>query len=142
MSSYHGMIRAMNDSLPQFIKLAKVGDFSETRIKSFSIVAKPVAIVKDPDGTFWATEIGCKHNNFDLTCAPFKGDEVRCPRHGWIYNIRSGECLNQNSAPLRRHLLEVRGEDIYVSLTPESEVVEDDDDDWAFEVQINRKPAE
>ena len=137
----HGMILVMNDSLPQFIKLAKVGDFTENRIKSFSIFAKPLAIVKDPDGTFWATEIGCKHNNFDLTCAPFKGDEVRCPRHGWIYNIRSGECLNQNSAPLRRHLLEVRGEDIYVSLTPEIEVVEDEDDDWAFEVQINPKPS-
>lgn len=125
----------MNDS-PQFIKLATIHDFEDTRIKSYSIVARPVAIIKDPDGTFWATEIGCKHNNFDLTNGKFKGDEVRCPRHGWIYNIRSGHCLNHDSAPLRRHTLEVRGEDIYVSLRPEEPEDRYDDDDWNIEIQV------
>ena len=132
----------MSDSLPQFIKLARVDEFNALRMKSYSIVAKPVAIIKDPDGTFWATEIGCKHNNFDLSGGNFRGDEVRCPRHGWVYNIRSGECLNQNSAPLRRHTLEIRGEDIYVSLYPDPEPIEEDEEDWAFEVKINRSPEE
>ena len=127
----------MTDS-PQFIKLATVGDFAGTRIKSYSILARAVAIVKDPAGSFWATEIGCKHNNFDLTNGKFKGDEVRCPRHGWVYNIRSGQCLNQKSAPLRRHELEVRGDDIYVSLQPiEPEPEYDDDDDWNIEIKVN-----
>ena len=132
----------MDESLPPFVKLACVDDFSDTHIKSFSIVAKPVAIIKDPDGTFWATEIACKHNNFDLTGGFFRGDEVRCPRHGWVYNIRSGKCLNQNSAPLRRHTLEIRGNDIYVSMYPESEPMEEFEDDWAFEVKLNRDPEE
>lgn len=129
----------MDDST-QFIKLATVADFKSTRIKSFSIVAKPVGIIRDPDGSFWATEIGCKHNNFDLTNGHFRGDEVVCPRHGWVYNIRSGQCLNQSSAPLRRHSLEVRGSDIYVSMFPIQEVEAVDEDDWTFEVKINRPP--
>lgn len=130
----------MNDALPQFIKLAQIDEFNDTRMKSYSIVAKPVAIIKDPDGTFWATEIACKHNNFDLTGGNFRGDEVVCPRHGWVYNIRSGECLNHNSTPLRRHTLEIRGQDIYVSMFPEPEQPEEPDEDWAFEVKINPKP--
>lgn len=126
----------MKDST-QFIKLASKSDFQDMRIKSFSLIAKPVAIIKDADGTFWATEIGCKHNNFDLTNGKFRGDEVRCPRHGWVYNIRNGQCLNQTSAPLRRHELEVRGDDIYVSMFPVQEVVVEDDDNWNFEIKMN-----
>jgi nitrite reductase/ring-hydroxylating ferredoxin subunit len=125
----------MEDS-PQFIKLATSDEFREVRIKSFSVLAKPIAIIKDPDGTFWATEIACKHNNFDLTNGKFRGDEVRCPRHGWTYNIRSGQCLDHSSAPLRRHELELRGSDIYVSMFPVQEQAEPEED-WDFEVKIN-----
>jgi nitrite reductase/ring-hydroxylating ferredoxin subunit len=119
-----------------YIKLASIEDFEDKRIRSFSILAKPVAVVKDPDGTFWATEIGCKHNNFDLTNGDFKGDEVRCPRHGWTYNIRSGACLNHLSAPLRRHALEVRGTEIFISMYPIQAEVELDEDDWDIEIKI------
>ncbi|HIA48349.1 MAG TPA: hypothetical protein EYN96_10380 [Candidatus Hydrogenedentes bacterium] len=123
-----------------YIKLASTDDFEETRIRSYSILAKPVAIVRDPDGSFWATEIGCKHNNFDLTNGSFKGDEVRCPRHGWTYNIRSGACLNHPSAPLRRHGLEVRGKEIFISMYPVEEPVGGDEEDWDVEIKINRSP--
>lgn len=131
----------MNDS-KKFIKLAAVNEFDSTPMKSYSVLAKPIAIIKDPDGTFWATEIACKHNNFDLTNGRFHGDEVRCPRHGWTYNIRSGECLNQNSAPLRRHALEVRGNDLYVSMFPDEAEADYDDEDWNIEVKINRPTPE
>ncbi len=102
----------------QFIKLAKAGDFSETRIKSFQVLGKYIAIVREPDGSFYATEIACKHNNADLTTGRFEGDMVTCARHGWKYNIRTGECLNQRSTPLRRHALKREGEDLLVSMTP------------------------
>jgi nitrite reductase/ring-hydroxylating ferredoxin subunit len=102
----------------QFIKLAKLSEFASRRMKSFQILGKFVAIVKDHDGSFYATEIACKHNNADLTTGQFRGDVVTCPRHGWVYNIRTGECLNQPSTPLRRHALKIQGGDIYVSVAP------------------------
>lgn len=112
----------------QYIKLAKVSDFRSRRIQSYRILGKYVAIVKERNGAFYATEIACKHNNADLTTGHFRGDVVTCPRHGWIYDIRSGECLNQNSAPLRRHDLRIEGEDLYVSIAPiESNDTDDDD---------------
>ena len=125
----------------QFIKLAKVGDFAETRIKSFQILGKFIAIVREPDGTFYATEIACKHNNADLTTGRFDGDVVTCSRHGWKYNIRTGECFNQNSTPLRRHALKREGEDLLVSMTPvEPEAPEEDDD--LFEVIVKKRDVE
>ncbi len=111
-----------------FVKLATVAEFKNLRIKSYKILAKNIAIVKDFDGSFYATEISCKHNNVDLCTGRFKGDIVVCPRHGWTYNIKTGECLTHPSSPLRRHALEIRNGEIYVSTQPdEADEIEDDD---------------
>ena len=102
----------------QFVKIAKVEDFERRRCKSFSILARKVGIFKDPDGSFYAIEVSCKHQNADLTTGRIKGDTVTCPRHGWEYNIRTGECLNHTSAPLRRYACKVEDGHVFVSLTP------------------------
>ena len=103
----------------EFVRIANIGDFDRVRIKSFQLLGKYVGVVKNPDGSFYATEIACKHQNADLTTGRFQGDIVTCPRHGWTYNIRTGQCLNQPSAVLRRHALRVEGDNILVSLYPE-----------------------
>lgn len=115
-----------------YIRLATVSDFDDIRIKSYRIVGKLIAIVKDPDGTFWATEIACKHQNANLAQVYTGSDEVRCARHGWKFNIRTGECLNQNSAPLRRHELRQDGDDFYVSVRPVEPTADPEKEDFAI----------
>ena len=102
----------------QYIKLAKTSDFVSVRIKSYRILARPVGIVRNSDGTFFATEISCKHQNADLSTGRIRGDLLTCPRHGWQYNLQTGECVNHDSTPLRRYALKVEDGDIFVSLRP------------------------
>lgn len=118
----------------EYIKLAKVTDFKKDWIRSYRILGKFVAIVKEPDGSFYATEIACKHNNADLTSGRFNKTVVTCPRHGWIYDIRTGECLNRPSAPLRRHELKIEGDQIFVSVRPVSAEPQPPDDDEPYEI--------
>lgn len=108
----------------QYVKLAKISDFDTVRIKSFRVLAKPVGIVKNDDGTFFATEIACKHQNADLSTGRVQGDVLTCPRHGWRYDLRTGECLNHESTPLRRYGLKLEGDDILVSIRPVEETDE------------------
>lgn len=83
------------------------------------MLGRLVAIIRERDGSFWATEIACKHQNADLVSEGlWRGEEVLCRRHGWKYNIRTGQCLNQNSAPLRRHHLKVIAGELHVSVQP------------------------
>jgi nitrite reductase/ring-hydroxylating ferredoxin subunit len=100
-----------------------------------------VAIVRDPDGTFWATEIACKHQNADLAAeGTWDGDIVTCSRHFWKYNLRTGQCLNQNSAPLRRHDLKRIGDELHVSVHPiETESAKNEDDDPMPEIVFREK---
>jgi len=102
----------------QYVKIAKTSEFEKKSFKKVTLVARHVAIFKDKGGGYFATEISCKHQNWDLTTGKFEGDIVTCPRHGWVYNIRTGECLNQDSTCLRRYGVKVEGDDIYVTMLP------------------------
>lgn len=119
-----------------YIKLATIHDFRAVRMRSYRVLGKLVAIVKDADGTFWATEIACKHQNADLTTGRFQGDVVTCPRHGWKYDLRSGACLTHNSAPLRRHDLKRIGEELHVSVRPINSDTEEDAEEPMPEIVI------
>ncbi len=108
----------MDSDTIKWVKLAHVRDFQQTRWRSYSVLARKVGIVKRPDGTFYAIEVSCKHQNWDLTTGALEGDIVTCPRHHWKYNIATGECLTHDSTLLRRYALKVEDDTIYVSLTP------------------------
>ena len=103
---------------PQMVKIARTSDFAESDMRSFKVLARPVGIFKEPDGSFRAMEVGCKHENADLTTGRIKDGVVVCPWHGWKYDLRTGECLWGAPTCLRPYALEVRGEDIYISLRP------------------------
>ncbi len=102
----------------RYVKLAKTTDFSKTSLKSFSIMGKRLSIIKRKDGSFYAIEIGCKHQGADLSAGVRDGSVVTCPRHGWRYDLETGECENHDSPKLRRHDLLIEGETIKVALTP------------------------
>ncbi len=102
----------------QFVKVAKVTDFETITIKSFSMLGRKVGVIKRPDGSFYAIEVGCKHQGADLTNGTIKNGIATCPRHGWQYDLETGECLNENSSNLRKHDLKIEDGMILVSLHP------------------------
>ncbi len=106
----------------RYVKIAKVSDFDGLRFRKYKLLARNVAIFRDPDGSMYATEISCKHQNWDLTTGKFTGDIVTCPRHGWVYNVRTGDCLTHESTRLRRYGLKVEGEEVYITLLPIEDV--------------------
>ncbi|MFT5698203.1 MAG: nitrite reductase/ring-hydroxylating ferredoxin subunit [Desulforhopalus sp.] len=101
-----------------YIKIAKLNDFEDKHIKSYSIMGKKIGIVRKNDGSFFAIEVGCKHQRADLTEGKIEGLVVTCPRHDWQYDLATGKCLNHDSVDLRRHALKIEEGNIYVSLKP------------------------
>ena len=102
----------------KYVKVATIHDFGKHRIKSVRLLARPVGIIKDHDGSFYAIQVGCKHQNADITAGRIDGDIATCPWHGWRYNLRTGACLWGTTAKLLRHGLRIEGDDIYVTLEP------------------------
>jgi len=101
-----------------YLKLATTDEFENIKVKSLSVVGKKIGIFKREDGSFYAMEIGCKHQGADITKGSISNNIATCPRHGWQYNLETGECLNRDSPKLRKHELIIEGNDIKVSLIP------------------------
>jgi nitrite reductase/ring-hydroxylating ferredoxin subunit len=102
----------------QFVKIAKVTDFEIIKIKSYSMLGRKVGVIKRADGSFYAIEVACKHQGADLTNGTIKNGIATCPRHGWQYDLETGECLNEVSSNLRHHELKIEDGVILVSLHP------------------------
>ncbi len=102
----------------EFVRIAKVSDFDSARMKTFRVLARPVAVIKEPDGAFRAIEMSCKHQNADLSGGRMHDGEVTCPWHGWKYDLSTGECLWGGEARLRPYRVKVEDGAIYLSLRP------------------------
>ncbi|MDJ0766185.1 MAG: Rieske (2Fe-2S) protein [Myxococcota bacterium] len=102
----------------QFAKIGKVSDFSGKRFLRTTLLGKAVAVFSEGNGRFYALEMICKHQGADLTAGTMDDKTVTCPRHGWIFDLTTGACLNQDAPPLRQHAVFLEGDSIYVSFTP------------------------
>jgi nitrite reductase/ring-hydroxylating ferredoxin subunit len=111
----------------EYIEVANVNEFENQRIKSVTILGRKVGIIKGVNSEFYAIEVGCKHQGADITRGHISGDVATCPRHGWKYNLVTGECLNQNTSKLKKYGLKIEGNVILITSKPLPE--ENDEED-------------
>ncbi len=102
-----------------FVFVAYVDDFTKKPHISVRIMGKPVAVFRKDDApTFFAREMGCKHQGADLSAMPIRNNIVVCDRHGWKYDVSSGLCLSHDAPPLRAHETAVENGAVFVALFP------------------------
>ena len=102
----------------EYLRVARVSDFPEEAIRSVRVFGRLIALLRMKDGTFTAIEGACKHQGADLSKGERNGWIVTCPRHGWQYDLTSGQCLNHDSLPLKRYGVQVEGDEISISFQP------------------------
>ncbi len=110
-----------------YIEVANVNEFVNERIKTVTILGNKVGIIKGQNSEFYAIEVGCKHQGADITRGSISGEIATCPRHGWKYNLVTGDCLNQNTSKLRKYGLMIENNVIKITSKPLPE--EEDKDD-------------
>jgi nitrite reductase/ring-hydroxylating ferredoxin subunit len=102
----------------EYMTIAKLSSLENKDFISLSILGKKIGVFKNPDGSIFVTETGCKHQGADITQGRRNGDVFTCPRHQWSYNIRTGDCLNHQSLRLRKYDHIIEGDSIKICLTP------------------------
>jgi 3-phenylpropionate/trans-cinnamate dioxygenase ferredoxin component len=78
---------------------------------------RPIAVF-NLGGEYHAIDDVCTHDGGPLAEGDLlEGGEIRCPRHGARFDIRTGRALSLPAfEPVCSHRVEVRGDDIYVAL--------------------------
>jgi nitrite reductase/ring-hydroxylating ferredoxin subunit len=103
---------------PGFAFVCHLSVLQHKAFSSIVLMGKPVAVFKRENGTLFAREMACKHQGADLTKGEIEDWVVTCPHHGRRFDLETGECLNRDCPPLRRHAVVVKGDAVFLSILP------------------------
>lgn len=86
---------------PRWHRLGAVPEFEEGKVARVDSDGRSV-FVHRANGGFSAYDSRCPHQTTDIPLLALAGDKLTCPKHGWEFNIMTGECIHKGNRPLRR----------------------------------------
>jgi len=99
-----------------FVKVAERSELPPGGKKLAEVEGRAIALF-NVDGSFYAIDDVCTHDGGPLAEGDFEGTEIRCPRHGARFDVRTGRALCLPAfEPVATHAVEVRGDDVYVAI--------------------------
>ena len=54
------------------------------------------------DDTWSVYDSRCPHQRTDIPLASLEGGRLHCPKHGWVFDLGSGDCVSGGNRPLNR----------------------------------------
>jgi 3-phenylpropionate/trans-cinnamate dioxygenase ferredoxin subunit len=84
----------------------------------FQVIIDDVPIcVCNLDGEFFAISDVCTHEDYYLSGGAIEGDEIECPRHATVFNIRTGAVeVPPATKPLPTFACRVVGDEVQVGI--------------------------
>jgi 3-phenylpropionate/trans-cinnamate dioxygenase ferredoxin subunit len=102
-----------------FVRVTGASELQPGGKKLAEVDGRPIALF-NVDGKFYAIDDVCTHDGGPLAEGQLIGCEIMCPRHGARFDVRTGKALCMPAVePVAVHETEVRGDDVYVSLSDE-----------------------
>jgi nitrite reductase/ring-hydroxylating ferredoxin subunit len=99
----------------EFVKVARASDVEEG--KGLIVWAGPLKVALFRcEGTIYAIRNQCPHMGGDLGEGLLTGEVVRCPWHGWKFNVKTGKMPEAELVSVRSFEVKVEGEDVYVGI--------------------------
>jgi len=104
------------DATDRWLPAGTVADIPPLGIRVMTIGGEPVLLWRSGEDIS-CLQNACAHQGFPLDRGIVAGGTIICPRHGFAYELASGECLTVPGVQLRSHGVRVIGEHIHVRLT-------------------------
>jgi len=105
------------------IRICSVEEVPKGSVVSASVDGTPLAIVHAEDDAFYAIYDECSHAQVALSEGELDDCTLECWLHGSRFDLRTGQPTGLPATePVPIYPVEVRDDDIYVSLTPSNGV--------------------
>ena len=99
-----------------FIKIGQLNDVPNGAVKVYTIDDRDIAVC-NVNGSIYAVDNFCSHDDAPLDQGELDGCEVECPRHGARFNVTNGEVAEGPAVlPLETFDVRVSGNDIEVKV--------------------------
>ena len=100
---------------PELVTVARVEDVPPGTVKAVQAGEEPIALA-NVDGIFYATQGKCLHLQGPLGEGRLDNSYLRCPWHGWTYDVRTGKNDFDLAIQLRTYEVQVEDGDVKVAV--------------------------
>jgi nitrite reductase/ring-hydroxylating ferredoxin subunit len=94
---------------------AKISDVPNFGKKVVSANGQDILLI-NIKGEIFACENECPHQGSPLHSGIVKEGYLSCPRHGYRFDLKSGNCLDNPEYILKIYPVQIQGEEIHVGL--------------------------
>jgi len=99
-----------------FVKLANIDGLKVGNMMCITIDGKGI-LLANIDGTFYATDEMCTHEDARLCTGSLKDEYVKCPLHGSRFNLKTGKVVDDPAdEDLRTYPLRIENNQILICL--------------------------
>lgn len=98
---------------PRRVRLGDAGSISDGERKLVVVDGTEVALF-NVDGVIYAINNRCPHRNGPLICGYIDGRGIKCPMHGWRYDLATGE--SERPAKATVYPVDVAGAGIFITI--------------------------
>ncbi|HKW70288.1 MAG TPA: non-heme iron oxygenase ferredoxin subunit [Candidatus Dormibacteraeota bacterium] len=98
-------------------RVASVAELPAETMKRVDVGSTPVCLAHAEDGSFYALNDICTHEEFSLSDGELWGTDVECPQHGSRFNLKTGKVTGLPAViPAQTYPVTVEGDDVYVEV--------------------------
>jgi 3-phenylpropionate/trans-cinnamate dioxygenase ferredoxin subunit len=102
--------------MADFVTVGKLGDVPAGEAKVFAVNGKHIAVC-NVGGTLYAIDDVCTHDGGPLGEGFLEGDQIECPRHGALFDVKTGKALTLPAVlPVNTYPVQVEGDEIKVAM--------------------------
>jgi nitrite reductase/ring-hydroxylating ferredoxin subunit/alkylhydroperoxidase/carboxymuconolactone decarboxylase family protein YurZ len=107
--------------MPEF-RLDAVGPAAWHEVGRLEAMAAPMAraecegrtlLVYRANGACTVYDNHCPHQRTPIPLEALEGGQLRCPKHGWTFDIVTGACTEKGDRPLKRYPSKIEGGILY-----------------------------
>ena len=86
---------------PKWHDLAPADEVGTGEVKRLACDGRELFVCR-PDGEHRVYDSRCPHQVTNIPLVALDGQRLTCPKHGWKFDIATGQCIEKGSRPLRR----------------------------------------
>ncbi len=99
-----------------FLDVASTKDLPLGKMKGVKAGGKPVLLV-NLSGTYYAIGNVCTHMGCSLSTGKLEGENVQCPCHGSVFNVKTGKVVSSPATkPEPPYQVKVEGDRISINI--------------------------
>lgn len=78
--------------MADWVTAARVGEIAPGEVKNFDLQGRR-AVVCNVEGEYFCVDDVCSHDGGPLGQGELYGDQIECPRHGAMFDVKTGRAV-------------------------------------------------